>query len=181
MDMSSFERTLKKIYETDISSGTTAVNIDNIFKPGYLYLILGDSIFGSVDSSVKIRLRKDKATDTIADYQSTHQILQQNGGLAIQARNSSNTLHDTIYYQDNAGESASFEITLNAGSGAKYFTTSQSYGVGHTNVGYSLRVSGTLKLASNMYDGINFSPNTGTLEGGTIKIYEYEFNKDRFI
>ena len=129
----------------------------------------------------KIRLRKDKATDTIANYQSTHQILQQNGGLAMQARNSSNTLHDTIYYQDNAGESASFEITLNAGSGAKYFTTSQSYGVGHTNVGYSLRVSGTLKLASAMNDGINFNPNTGTLEGGTIKIYEYEFDKDRFI
>ena len=179
--MSSFERTLKKIYETDISAGTTAVNIDNIFKPGYLYLILGDSIFGSVDSSVKIRLRKDKATDTIANYQSTHQILQQNGGLAMQARNSSNTLHDTIYYQDNAGESASFEITLSVGSGAKYFTTSQSYGVGHTNVGYSLRVSGTLKLASAMNDGINFNPNTGTLEGGTIKIYEYEFDKDRFI
>ena len=179
--MSSFERTLKKVYETNISSGNTGVNIDNIFKPGYLYLILGDGIFGSVDSSIKIRLRRDKAIDTVANGQCTDQILQQNGGLSLQARNSLTALHDSIYYQDNAGESASFEITLSAGSGAKYFTSSQSYGLGHTNVGYSLRVSGTLKLASNMYDGINFQPNTGTFEGGTIKIYEYEFDKDRFI
>lgn len=179
--MSSFERTLKKIYETDISSGTTAINIDNILKPGYLYLMLGDGIYGSVDSSIKIRLRRDKGIDTVANYQCTDQILQQNGSLAFQARNSLTALHDTIYYQDNAGESASFEITLSNGSGAKYMTSSQSYGVGHTNVGYSLRVSGTLKLSSQLYDGINFSPSTGTLEGGTIKIYEYEFNKDRFV
>ena len=179
--MSSFERTLRKIYETDISAGTTAINLDNIFKPGFLYLMLGDGIYGSVDSNIKIRLRKDNATDTVANYQCTDQILQQNGGLSLQARNSLTALHDTIYYQDNAGESASFEITLSVGSGPKYQTSSQSYGVGHTNVGYSFRVSGTLKLASDKYDGINFSPSTGTLEGGTIKIYEYEFNRDRFV